>query len=142
MVLERAEHLAERHLQPAVGLDILEDDHAAVGEHLPELIAAGVDAVAPVDTSAGMSLGALKAEYGDRLAFVGGIDAESVLRNGTPESIRAAVQQALEDAARGGGLILGASSEELFEDFPLENILAMHEAVRSLGRYPIGANFS
>ena len=39
MVLERAEHRADLHLQPAVGLDILEDDHAAVGEHLPELIA-------------------------------------------------------------------------------------------------------
>ena len=36
MVLQRAEDLADLHLQPAVGLDILEEDHAALVEDLPE----------------------------------------------------------------------------------------------------------
>ena len=104
---------------------------------IPKLISLGVDAIAPIDTAAGMALPALKAEYGDRLAFVGGVDAELVLRHGTQESIRATVRELIAQAAHGGGLILGASSEELLEDFPLENILTMHTAVREFGRYPI-----
>jgi uroporphyrinogen decarboxylase len=103
---------------------------------MPDLLHVGVDAVAPVDTAAGMTLPALKQAFGKRVAFVGGVDAESVLRNGSPHTIRAAVRDLIEAAAPGGGLVLGASSEELFEDFPLENILAFHEAVHEYGRYP------
>ena len=96
---------------------------------IPDLVSVGVDAIAPIDTAAGMSLAQLKEQYGQRLCFVGGIDVETVLRSGTPNSVRQATRQALTQAARGGGLILGTSSEELFEDLPLENILAMHETI-------------
>ena len=97
---------------------------------LPDLIAVGVDAIAPIDTAAGMNLGQLKEQYGQRLCFVGGVDVETVLRTGTPQSVRQATLRVLAQAAGDGGLILGSSSEELFEDLPLENILAMHETVR------------
>jgi hypothetical protein len=108
---------------------------------IPELIAAGVDAIAPVDTLAGMNLGELKQAYGDRLAFVGGIDVENILRNGSSGEVRRAVLDALRLAGPGGGLILGSSSEELFDNLPLENILTLIETTRECGRYPIGAFF-
>ena len=46
------------------------------------------------------------------------------------------VKQALSDAGRGGGFILGSSSEELFEALPPENIIAMFETAWEYGRYP------
>jgi hypothetical protein len=108
---------------------------------IPELIAAGVDAIAPVDTLAGMDLRRLKEAYGERLAFVGGIDVENILRNGSPGDVRRTVLEALRLAAPGGGLIVGSSSEELFDNLPLENILALIETTWDCGRYPIGKYF-
>jgi hypothetical protein len=108
---------------------------------VPELIAAGVDAIAPVDTLAGMDLGGLKQAYGEKLAFVGGIDVENILRSGSVDDVRRAVLNALRLAAPGGGLILGSSSEELFETLPLENILALIETTWECGIYPIGSHF-
>jgi hypothetical protein len=106
-----------------------------------ELIDVGVDAIAPVDTLAGMDLGGLKQTYGDRLAFVGGIDVENILRSGSVDDVRRAVLNAMRLAAPGGGLILGSSSEELFDTLPLENILALIETTRECGIYPIGSHF-
>ncbi len=39
MVLQRAENLADLHLQPAVGFDILEENHAALVEDSAEPVA-------------------------------------------------------------------------------------------------------
>jgi hypothetical protein len=97
---------------------------------IPELVAAGADAIAPIDTTAGMDLAALKRDFGNQLAFVGGIDVETVLHSGTPDLVRAVTRKAMQDAGKGGGLILGSSSEELFDNLPMENILAMYETVR------------
>ena len=108
---------------------------------VPDLIAAGVDAIAPVDTLAGMDLKGLKEAYGDRLAFVGGIDVENVLRMGSVDDVHRCVLESLVSAGPGGGLILGTSSEEIFETLPLENVLAMIETTWDCGRYPIGRYF-
>jgi hypothetical protein len=42
--------------------------------------------------------------------------------------------QAIQTAGRGGGFILGSSSEELYETLPGENILAMWETAFEAGR--------
>jgi hypothetical protein len=39
MILERSEHLADLDLQFRIGIDALEQDHSAVAEYLPELVA-------------------------------------------------------------------------------------------------------
>jgi hypothetical protein len=108
---------------------------------IPDLIAAGVDALAPVDVGAGLDLAELKAAFGGQVALVGGIDVEGVLRTGTPDGVRRATLAALAAAGPGGGLILGSSSEELFDTLPLANILTMIETTWERGRYPIGKHF-
>lgn len=97
---------------------------------IPELIQVGVDAIAPIDTAAGMDLASLKETYGKQLCLVGGVDVETILRNGSPASVREATQRLIHQAGESGGLILGSSSEEIFEALPLENVLAMHATVR------------
>jgi uroporphyrinogen decarboxylase len=54
---------------------------------------------------------------------------------GTPESVRASTRQVLEIMAPGGGYIAGASHDTILEETPVENVLAMCEAVREFGVY-------
>ena len=103
---------------------------------IPELISAGADALAPIDTGAGLNLADLKGKYGDQVSFVGGIDI-GLINSATPDEIRNATLQALKIAAPGGGFILGSSSEELYESLPEQNILTMWETALESGRYPI-----
>ena len=53
-----------------------------------------------------MEIGRLKAEYGDRLAFWGGVALEALIQ-GTPDDARREVRTALERGGPGGGFILG-----------------------------------
>lgn len=49
-------------------------------ELIPDLIEAGWDCLQPLEVKAGMDLVKLKARYGDRLSFMGGIDARNIAR--------------------------------------------------------------
>ncbi|MDP6043182.1 MAG: hypothetical protein QGI57_01935, partial [Dehalococcoidales bacterium] len=51
----------------------------------------------------------LKAHFGDRLSFWGGIDTQRVLPNGTPEEVKAEVRRRIRDLAPGGGYVLAAA---------------------------------
>ncbi|MFZ5918546.1 MAG: uroporphyrinogen decarboxylase family protein [Chloroflexota bacterium] len=101
----------------------------AVKSLIPEFIDIGVDALNPVQvSSAGMGdTAALKAEFGDRICFWGGIDTQRVLPLGTPAEVRAEVQRRIRDLSPGGGYVL-ASVHNIQEDVPPENIVAMVDA--------------
>jgi len=101
----------------------------AVKSLIPEFIDIGVDALNPVQvSSAGMDdTAALKAEFGDRICFWGGIDTQRVLPLGTPDEVRAEVRRRIRDLASGGGFVL-ASVHNIQEDVPPENIVAMVDA--------------
>jgi len=104
---------------------------------LPDLIELGVDVINPVQVAArDMDSSLLGPEFGDRLSFWGGIDTQKVLPRGTPEEVKAEVRRRIRDFAPGGGYILGAV-HDIQPDVPVENILAMFEAGKEYGRYPI-----
>ena len=104
---------------------------------LPDLIELGVDVIHPVQVAArDMDSSILGPEFGDRLSFWGGIDTQKVLPKGTPEEVKAEVRRRIRDFAPGGGYILGAV-HDIQPDVPVENILAMFEAGKEYGRYPI-----
>ncbi len=74
----------------------------------------------------------LKSEFGDRLAFWGGIDVQRVLPFGTPQEVRHSVRERIDDLGNGGGYIL-SSSHNLLKAFPLENILTMYKTAYEYG---------
>lgn len=76
----------------------------------------------------------MKAVYGDRLAFHGGVDQMNVLVRGTPADVRAEVKLRIAQLAPGGGYILDAS-QGYTEDVPLENIVALFESALDYGHY-------
>jgi len=103
---------------------------------LDDLIEVGVEALNPVQVAAFRDPAAVKAAYGDRLSFWGGIDTQWVLPYGTPEQVREEVKRRIEQFGPGGGFI-AASVHNIQADVPPANILAMSEGVQRYGKYPL-----
>jgi uroporphyrinogen decarboxylase len=105
----------------------------AVSEAIPLLIEVGIDVLDPVQVGAeGMEPAKLKATYGDRIAFHGGLDTQGVLPFGTAEDVRAATEQLITIMKPGGGYIFGPS-QELQPDVSVEKILAMYQTALKVG---------
>ena len=103
---------------------------------IPDLIEIGVDILNPVQLSAkGMDPVMLKKQFGNELSFWGaGCDTQSILPNGTPQEVRDEVRRRIEQLAPGGGFVFN-QVHNIQPDVPVENILAMYEAVREYGLY-------
>jgi uroporphyrinogen decarboxylase len=97
---------------------------------LPAMIAAGLDGAHAIQPScAGMDLRKLKAKYGSRILFNGAIDSHHVLIQGTPQTVRECTRDVLSIMAPGGGYVAGASHDYILEETPVENVVAMFDAV-------------
>jgi len=105
---------------------------------LDDFIDAGFDILNPVQCSAaGMDPVALKRRYGDRLVFWGGgVDTQHTLPFGTPDDVRREVRERIRALAPGGGFVFNPV-HNVQPGTPVENLLAMIEALREYGRYPI-----
>ncbi len=105
---------------------------------LDDVVEAGFDILNPVQTSAAdMDPVALKQTYGDRLTFWGGgVETQSTLPFGTPEEIRAQVQERMRIFRPGGGFVFN-TIHNLQARIPVENIVALYEAVRDYRTYPL-----
>jgi uroporphyrinogen decarboxylase len=102
----------------------------SVRELIPDLIDVGVDVLDPIQvTAAGMDPRKLKAEFGDRLCFSGGVDEQDLLPHGTPEQVAQGVRELIDAMAPGGGFFLG-STHNFQADIPTENIVAMYRTAR------------
>jgi uroporphyrinogen decarboxylase len=103
-----------------------------------DLAEVGVDILNPVQVSAIGETAALKARFGDRMAYWGAIDTQRVLPNGSPAEVEEEVRLRIRDLGPGGGLVV-ASVHNLQPDVPPQNIIAMAEATRKWGTYPLKA---
>ena len=103
---------------------------------IPGLIEIGMDGLHAIQPScSGMDLARLKTEFGEQILFNGAIDSHHVLIKGTPESVRQDTRQVLEIMMPGGGYVAGASHDSILEETPLENVLAMFDAIQEFGVY-------
>ncbi len=105
---------------------------------IPSFIEAGVDILNPVQCSAAnMEPQRLEAMFGDRLVFWGGgVDTQRTLPFGTPEEVRQEAAERVRTFGPGGGHVFNAV-HNIQAETPVENVLAMFEAAREHGRYPI-----
>jgi uroporphyrinogen decarboxylase len=96
---------------------------------IPDFIDVGVEVLNPIQVSAAdMDTGRLRREFGDRLAFWGAVDSHQVLPHGTPAQVRAEVTRRVQDLGPG---YIPYSVHNIQAEVPLENILAMIDAVRT-----------
>ena len=105
-------------------------------ELIPSLIEMGMDGVHAIQPSCrGMDLVELKKQFGEKILFNGAIDSHHVLIEGTPDYVRRQTREVLEIMKPGGGYVAGASHDCILEETPLENVLAMFDAIREFGGY-------
>lgn len=105
---------------------------------LDDIVDAGFDIVNPLQTSAAeMDAAAIKAKYGARVTFWGGgIDTQHVLPFGTPQEVRAMVKERMRILGPGGGFVFN-TIHNVQAGIPVENIVALYEAVREFRAYPL-----
>lgn len=95
---------------------------------IPDLIEIGVDILNPVQPEC-MDTARLKRQFGNRLSFWGGIGVQTTLPFGSPEAVQTAITQLVEDAGRGGGLLI-APAHLIERDVPWANVEAFVSAAR------------
>ncbi len=99
------------------------------------LVQTGIDAYHSIDPGAGMDIGLLKRAYGGNLTLWGNLDC-AMLQTATPEEIRREVRRIINIASPGGGHVF-TSSNTIDSEVPARNFVAMVEAVKEYGTYPI-----
>ena len=81
----------------------------------------------------------LKADFGRDIVFWGGgVDTQHVLPRGTPAEVRDEVHRRIDDLAPGGGFVFN-TVHNIQAGVPPENVIALYQAARRYGRYPIEA---
>ncbi len=99
---------------------------------IPDLLEIGVEMLNPVEVKAGMDPAFLKATYGDRLAFHGGINAALFDK---PDRLWAQMHEAIPVLKCNGGFVCG-SDHSVPDSVSLETFREFVRLARELGRYP------
>lgn len=116
---------------------VLYHSDGAIAAYIDDLIEIGVDILNPVQPSEAMEPSELKASFGDRISFHGGIDQHRILPQGSADDVRKEVIKRINQLAPGGGYIL-AAAQTIMPEVPGENVVQMFRTARECGNYPIG----
>ncbi len=107
----------------------------AISEIIPDFIEIGIDVLNPLEPLPASDWPAIKAQYGDELCFMGGIDIR-IAMTGPVEGVFEEVKKRIDIFGPGGGYIM-TSGNHLQIDVPPENIVALFDAGRQYGHYPL-----
>lgn len=128
-----------REIEPLkqAGIKVVLHSDGNITDVLGDLVDLGIDGINPLETSAGMDLAAVKKRYGRNLVLVGNVDAAHVLPFGSPGDVAEDVKRCIRAGAPGGGYFLDTGAAEITPSMPVANVLAMFDAVKVHGRYPV-----
>ncbi len=123
------------------GAKVVWDSDGNLMPILDDLIDTGIDALHPIEPTAGMDIVKLHRDYKDRLTVSGGVDVVSLLPLGSEEDVEKAVVKVIKEAGPGGGLILGTTNS-IHSSVPdldrfARNVLKYAETAHKFGVYPI-----
>ena len=126
------------HIKRCANVKLMMHSDGAIGPLLDDFLDMGVDVLNPVQTSVrGLEdTAALKAKYGDRLAYHGAIDVQQLMPNATVAEVRWEVAKRIHDLGRSGGYVI-APCHNLGPDIPPENIVALFDTIHEVGHYPL-----
>jgi uroporphyrinogen decarboxylase len=118
---------------------ILHHSCGSVHELIPDLIDCGVEILNPLQVTAkNMEPERLKGDFGDSLAFWGGLDTQRLLHFGTPTEVAEGVRRVIEVFGAGGGYVF-APSHNIQPTVPVENVESMFDAALTYrGAFPRG----
>ena len=87
------------------GLPVIHHTDGLIDSLIPQLIEGGVDCLQPLEIKAGMDLVKVKRAYGDKIAFIGGMDARELISNDLGR-VKRELESKLPAAMAGGGYVL------------------------------------
>ena len=102
---------------------------------LGRLVDLGVDIFHCLEPLPTVDMAAIKQKYGAALCFWGAIDIKQAMQ-GSPAGVENEVRQRIALLAHGGGYVL-APANHLQPDVPAGNVVALFEAARKYGKYPL-----
>jgi uroporphyrinogen decarboxylase len=102
---------------------------------LGRLIDLGVDIFHCLEPMPEVDMAQVKRDYGDRLCFWGAVDIKQALQ-GDVMRVEAEVRERISALGPGGGYVL-APANHLQPDVPAENVVALFQAARKYGTYPL-----
>ncbi len=114
------------------GLPVILHSCGNVNEFVPDLIEAGFACLQPLEVKAGMDLIHLKKAFGDRLAFMGGIDVRAMAAGG--EWLEREVREKVICAKQGGGYVYH-SDHSVPDNVSFANYCRTIELVKQYGTY-------
>lgn len=120
-----------RSHKPAIKIMLHSD--GAISKLIPDFIDLGVDVLHPLEPVPGMDVAAVKQEFGQKIAFLGGIDISGAMP-GSSQDVRMDVDRCMRDLAPGGGYVL-APSNHIQADVPPENVIELFSYARKNGSY-------
>jgi uroporphyrinogen decarboxylase len=110
------------------GLKVIHHSCGSIHTIIPDLIDAGADAIHPIQALANkMEPSRLKKDFGNRVSFCGGIDAQELMVNGKPEQVREKVTELKRIFPT--GLIFSPSHEAILTDTNPANVEALFQSV-------------
>ena len=94
---------------------------------IPDLIEIGLDVLNPIQGNCpGMDPITLKKEFGDKLAFMGGVDTQDLLPHASLAEVRRATAELLQGMTAGVGGYILAASHTIPPETPDENIFGLY----------------
>jgi uroporphyrinogen decarboxylase len=122
-LLKQNAEVGKRH-----GLYVAFHSCGAIRPIIEDLIEIGIDVLNPIQCNCpGMDPLELKKEYCKELAFMGGVDTQGILPNGTEHQVRKATAELLEGMTNDGGGYIFAASHTVPPETPDDNIFAMYD---------------
>jgi len=116
-------------------LKVIYHSDGAMTPFLSRFIDIGIDIFHPLEPLPATDFNEVKAQYGDRLVFMGAIDIREALQS-DEAGVVAEVKTRIQQLAASGGYIL-APANHLQWDVPPENLFALYRAAREYGQYPL-----
>jgi len=118
-----------------LGLKIVKHSDGRLKPLIPRFLEEGFDGLHPIQPQC-LDLAEVKREFGRKICIMGNIDCVYLLVFGAPAEVRRSVRETIATAAAGGGYIL-SSSNTIHPGVKPENYIALVQAAREYGAYPV-----
>ncbi|MBI9101841.1 MAG: hypothetical protein JEY99_05460 [Spirochaetales bacterium] len=119
------------------GLKVMLHCCGSYREFITDLVAIGMDGLHALQPdAANMNPVDIKRDFGGKIVLNGAIDSHHILINSeSPWIVKEQTRKLLEIMMPGGRYIGGASHDTILEETPVENVLAMMDAIEEFGVY-------
>ncbi len=126
-----ADMIDEAH---GAGMDVWMHSCGCMDAIVPELIDIGLDVIGNLQTAA-VDLKELSARYRGKITFFGGLDVQSNLTQGTPETVAREVEDITKLFEPSKGKFIYTPSNSIMPETPTENVRAMFDAIDKCRRF-------